>query len=102
MSFITMQHELHNKSSIFEFHSLAARYLEDTVKHKGFKDFFTLRYLKKLLGLDISSLTDIQFCLVWLICFYLKCPKLAVLFIKPFKVKQFKRSLTRDFELVVM
>ena len=34
--------------------------------------------------------------------FYLRCRHLAVLFIEPFKVNQFKRSLTRDFELVVM
>ena len=45
-SFITMQNELLNKASIFEFHPLAARRLNDTVKHKGFNDFFTLRYLK--------------------------------------------------------
>ena len=41
-----MQHELRNKASIFEFHSLAARRLNDIVKHKGFNDFSTLRYLK--------------------------------------------------------
>ena len=45
-SFITMRHELHNKASIFEFHSLAAHRVNDTVKHKGFNDFSTLRYLK--------------------------------------------------------
>ena len=39
-SFITMQHELHNKASIFKFQSLAARQLNDTVKYKGFNDFF--------------------------------------------------------------
>ena len=41
-----MQHELHNKASIFKFHLLAARRLYDTVKHKGFNDFSTFRYLK--------------------------------------------------------
>ena len=62
MQCITMQHELHNKASIFELHLLATRLLNDAVKHKGFNDFFTFRYLK--ICLDISSLTDIQFCLL--------------------------------------
>ena len=96
-----MQHELHNKASIFEFHSLTARWLNDTVKHKGFNIFY-LKISKNLPGADISSLSDIQFCLVRFICFYLKCTFLAVLFMNPFKVKQFKRSLTRNFERVVM
>ena len=63
-----MQHELHNKASIFGFHSLAARWLNDTVKRKGFSDFFYLEISKNLPDADISSLTDIQFYRVW---FYL-------------------------------
>ena len=41
-----MQHELLNNARIFEFHSQAARWLNDTVKHKGLNYFSTLRYLK--------------------------------------------------------
>ena len=47
--------------AIFELHSLAERWLNDTVRHKGFNDFFTLRYLKKLPGAEFPSFTDIQF-----------------------------------------
>ena len=65
-----MQHELHNKASIFELHSLAAlnewlmHWLNDTVKYKGFSDFFYLEISKNLRDANISSLTDIQFYLV--------------------------------------
>ena len=96
-----MQHELHNKASIFEFHSLAASWLNDTVKRKGFNDFFTLRYLKSArFGHLIFDRHTIRSCLAHLFLSKVSAP--SRFFIKPFKVKQFKRSLIRDFELVVM
>ena len=101
-SFLTMQHDLCNKASIFELHFACCTLPEWYCKTQGIQRFFYLEISKKLPCSDIPSFTDKQFCILRFICSKLKCPNSAVLFIKPFKVRQFKRSLTRDFELVVM
>ena len=44
--------ELNNKASIFELHSLAERWLNDTVKNTEFNDFFYLELSKNLPGAE--------------------------------------------------
>ena len=53
-----MQYELNNKASIFVSNSLAARWLNDTVKRKGFNDFFdNLIILSRSVHLVLSEVS---------------------------------------------